>query len=108
MNWADRARGFAVAKTLEPKDHKAYLRALLYPGRFCYSWMTGLMGSNDDAVAFVNERPPARLDVDLIARALKCRQAAADPDALFSARRTLLSQIDACASLFANGDDLPR
>jgi hypothetical protein len=44
----------------------------------------------------------------LIARALECRQTAADPDALFSARRTLLSQIDACASLFADGDDLPR
>jgi hypothetical protein len=66
------------------------------------------MGSNDDAVAFVNERPPARLNVDLIARALECRQTAADPDVLFAARRTLLSQIDACASLFADGDDLPR
>ena len=107
-SWAERARNFAAADMLEPKDHKAYLRTLLYPARFCYSWMTGLMGSNDDAVAFVNERPPARLTVGLIARALECRQTAADPDALFSARRTLLSQIDACASLFAEGYDLPR
>jgi len=107
-NWADGARNFAAAERLEPKDRKAYLRTLLYPGRFCYSWMTGLMGSNDDAVAFVSERPPARLTVGLIARALECRQSAADPDALFSARRTLLSQIDACASLCADGDDLPR
>jgi hypothetical protein len=107
-NWADGARNFAAAERLEPKDRKAYLRTLLYPGRFCYSWMTGLMASNDDAVAFVNERPPARLTVGLIARALECRQTAADPDALFSARRTLLSQIDACASLFAEGYDLPR
>ena len=53
-NWADLARSFAVAETLEPKDHKAYLRTLLYPARFCYSWMTGLMGSNDDAVAFLS------------------------------------------------------
>jgi hypothetical protein len=107
-NWADGVRNFAAAERLEPKDRKAYLRTLLYPGRFCYSWMTGLMGSNDDAVAFVSERPPARLTVGLIARALECRQSAADPDALFSARRTLLSQIDACASLCADGDDLPR
>ena len=107
-NWADGARNFTAAERLEPKDRKAYLRTLLYPGRFCYSWMTGLMASNDDAVAFVNERPPARLTVGLIARALECRQTAADPDALFSARRTLLSQIDACASLFAEGYDLPR
>lgn len=107
-NWADGARNFAAAERLEPKDRKAYLRTLLYPGRFCYSWMTGLMGSNDDAVAFVSERPPARLTVSLIARALECRQTAADPDALFPARRTLLSQIDACASLLAHRDDLPR
>jgi hypothetical protein len=107
-NWADRARSFAAAERLEPQDRKAYLRTLLYPGRFCYSWITGLMGSNDDAVTLVTARPPARLNVGLIARALKCRQTAADPDALFSARRALLSQIDACASLFTYEDDLLR
>jgi hypothetical protein len=100
-NWADRARTFAGAETLEPKDHKEYLRALLYPGRFYYSWMTGLIGSNDDAVAFLNERHPARLEVSLIGRALQCRQTAADPDALFPARKMLLRQIDACAALLA-------
>jgi hypothetical protein len=68
--------------------------------------MTGLMGSNDDAVMFVNERPPARLNVSLIAAALQCRRNAADPDALFSARTTLLSQIDACVVL-TDGGDLP-
>jgi len=99
-NWADRARSFAAAERLEPNDRKAYLRALLYPGRFCYSWMTGLMGSNDDAVAFLSEGHVARLDVGLIARALQCRQTAADPDSLFPARTVLPSQIDACASLF--------
>jgi hypothetical protein len=64
------------------------------------------MGSNDDAVAFVNESPPGQLDVDLITRALECRRAARDPDSLFSARTTLLSQIDACTSLFAVERDL--
>ena len=100
-SWADRARRFAAAEVLEPCDRKAYLRTLLYPARFCYSWTTGLIVSNDDAVAFVNERPPARLDVDLITRALECRRIGCDPDALFSARTMLVSQIDACASLFA-------
>ena len=100
-SWADRARSFAAAEMLEPCDRRAYLRTLLYPARFCYSWTTGLMVSNDDAVAFVNERPPVRLDVDLITRALECRRIGCDPDALFSARTVLVSQIDACASLFA-------
>ena len=63
---------------------------------------------DDNAVAFVTEALPAQLNVGLIARALECRQTAADPDALFPARRMLLSQIDARGSLFADGDDRPR
>jgi predicted nucleotidyltransferase len=99
--WTDLVRRFTSAEALEPKDRKAYLRTLLYPGRFCYSWATGRMGSNDDAAAFLGETPPARLDVSLITRALQCRQADADPDALFPARTTLPSQVDACAALLA-------
>jgi hypothetical protein len=98
-NWTEQARRFATAETLEPKDRKAFLRTLLYPGRFCYSWMTGCMGSNDDAVAFLAKTRPSLLDVSLIARALQCRQADADPDVLFPARTTLPSQVDACAAL---------
>ena len=104
--WVDRARSFAGAETLEPKDHKMYLRTILYPGRFCYSWMTGCTGSNDDAVTFLNEGPVPGLDIDLIARALRCREAAADPDVLFPARTALPAQFDACASLFAGGRSL--
>jgi hypothetical protein len=107
-NWADLASRFAVAKTLEPKDHKAYLRTLLYPARFCYSWITGRMGSNDDAVAFLSEGHVAGLDVGLIARALQCRRAAADPDALFPERNILPAHIGACAALSAGGLNLPR
>ena len=107
-NWSDLARSFAAADVLDPMHRKDYLRALLYPARFCYSWTTGLMGANDDAVAFVNERPVARLDIDLITRALQCRKSAGNPDALFSARATLLAQIDACASLFAVERNFPH
>jgi hypothetical protein len=99
--WAERAQRFAAAEALEPKDHKAYLRTLLYPGRFCYSWTTGLMGSNDDAVAFLKERHAAGLDISVLERALQCRQSATDPDALFPARKVLPSQVDACAELFS-------
>jgi hypothetical protein len=106
-SWAERARSFAEAETLEPKDRKAYLRTLLYPGRFCYSWMTGLMGSNDDAVGFLSERHTAGLDVGLLECALQCRRSAADPDALFPARRVLPSQIDACAALLSGGSGPP-
>ena len=100
-SWAERARSFAAADMLQPKDHKSYLRTLLYPARFCYSWMTGLMGSNDVAVAFLKESHPAGLDVSSLECALQCRQSAADPDALFPARKVLPSQIDACVALIS-------
>jgi predicted nucleotidyltransferase len=98
-NWTKQVRHFATAKTLERTERKAYLRTLLYPGRFCYSWMTGRMGSNDDAVAYLHDTPPARLDVGLVASALRCRNAGADPDALFPARSSLPSQVNVCAEL---------
>jgi hypothetical protein len=82
-DWAARARSFTTAAMLEPKDRKAYLRTLLYPGRLCYSWMTGLIGSNDDAVAFLRDRRVAGLDVNLIARVLQCRQTRRRPRCTF-------------------------
>jgi predicted nucleotidyltransferase len=100
-NWAERARSFADAATLDPKDRKAYLRALLYPARFCYGYISGRMGSNDDAVAFLQERPPPGLDPSPIEQALQCRRAAADPDPLFSLRPILPAQVEACAALIA-------
>jgi hypothetical protein len=103
--WADRARSFAASTLLEAKDRKAFLRTLLYPGRLCYSWITGLIGSNDDAVAFLRDNPLAGLDIGLIAIALQCREDAADPDALFPARAVLSAQVDACAALLSSGSD---
>jgi predicted nucleotidyltransferase len=100
--WTGEARRLACAEMLEPKDRKAYLRALLYPARFCYSWMTGRMGSNDEAVAFLRETHPAQLDVGLIASALQCRQADADPDGLFPLRTALLTHIEVCTAILAD------
>ena len=98
--WAGRAVAMAKLETLEPENRKSYLKTHLYPARFAYSWITGKMGSNDDAVAFVKAEPPDGLDVELITRALKCRHDAADPDMLFDARTSLPSQFEACARLF--------
>jgi predicted nucleotidyltransferase len=98
-NWISGATAFAKARELHPRDRKAYLRALLYPARFVFSWMTGRMGSNDEAVAYLADHAPIGLDVDLIRSALACRRDAADPDPLFAARAGLLRQIAACARL---------
>ena len=98
-NWAARAKEFADAAALDPKDRKAYLRALLYPARFCFSYTTGRMTSNDAAVAYLREHTTSSLELDCIEQALRCRRAAADPDSLFDLRSRLPAQVDACAAL---------
>lgn len=100
-NWAKLAQDFAAAPALEPNGRKRYLRALLYPARLCFSYATGLMGSNDDAVAYLRARTPRGLDLTSIERALECRRTDADPDILFELRRLLPAQVDACAVLIA-------
>jgi hypothetical protein len=94
-NWIESAEAFASSDALAAEDRKSYLRALLYPARFVASFMTGRMMSNDDAVAKVCELCPGGLDAGLIQRALDCRRAAADPDALFPARALLPGQVAA-------------
>jgi predicted nucleotidyltransferase len=99
--WTDQALRFAATNALEQKDRKPYLRALLYPARLCFSYVTGRMGSNDQAVAFLEDAAPAGLDVDLIVRALQVRQGDTDPDPLFAERAKLPAQVEACAALVA-------
>ena len=98
-NWQAAAARFAALDMLAAADHKPYLRAHLYPARFAYSWATGRMSSNDDAVAYLHENPPQGLDLALLDRALRCRHEAADPDGLFADRAALPRQVDACARL---------
>ncbi len=99
--WTKSATAFAALDALEPAGHKPYLRAHLYPARFVYSWTTGRMASNDDAVAFLDRHHPDGLDVELVVRALRCRSDARDPDILFADRTSLPRQVDACARLIA-------
>jgi hypothetical protein len=72
---------------------------MLYPARLCFGYVTGLMSSNDDAVAYVRERSPAGLDLTSIEQALQCGRAATDPDYLFGLRSLLPAQVGACAAL---------
>lgn len=107
-SWTEQARRFAGAKTLDPQDRKPYLRALLYPARLCFSWITGRMGANDEAVSVLVRSPPDGLDVRLLINALQCRQANADPDPLFSERSRLLAQVVACEALIGATDEPSR
>jgi predicted nucleotidyltransferase len=98
-NWAQGAEKFAALTSLAPADHKPFLRAFLYPARLVYSWTTGGMASNDDAIALVRDAPPPDLDVDLLVRAFRVRCDAADPDSLFDDRKSLPGLVRACARM---------
>lgn len=102
-NWTGQIRHFMAQSMLDPDEHKPYLRCLLYPARLLYSWATGAMASNDDAVAFVRTTRVAGLDVDLITRALQFRQESRDLDALFPERMKLAGQLSACHGAIRQG-----
>jgi len=101
-NWRRAAQRFECLDRLPANERKAYLRVLLYPARFAFSWITGRVASNDDAVDFVCERRPLGLDTDLIGRALQCRLSDSDPDPLFEARTVLPQQVEACERIETN------
>jgi predicted nucleotidyltransferase len=100
-NWSAQVEKLNALEELTSNSHKAYMRALLYPARFAYSWTMGLMASNDAAVAWLRPHAPAGLDVELVERALDCRNEDRDPDHLFAERSKLLRQRDACLRLAA-------
>jgi hypothetical protein len=100
-NWTETADRFARTDVLAPGDHKAFIRTLLYPARLIYSWTTGRMASNDEAVAFTRERRPEGMNTEILTQALAYRQAGADPNALYPARAGLRDQIKSCARFIA-------
>jgi hypothetical protein len=79
----------------------------LIPARFVASFMTGKMMANDDPVVRLQEFCPCDLDAGLVERALACRRAATDPDALFPARTLLPSQVAALDRLVHTVADWP-
>jgi hypothetical protein len=99
--WAASVRRFSALDELTADDGKRYLRTLLYPARLVFSWMTGGVASNDDAVGFVSKQARIGLDIGLIECALACRHSGEDPLLLFTARKGLLQQLAACERLLA-------
>lgn len=94
------ARVTALA-ALDDTTRKPYIRALLYPARFLYSWHSGLMASNDIAVEFLHEQPQPPLDLGLIDRALACRLAERPSDELFGERDKLGGLLAVCEQVAA-------
>lgn len=87
--WSQQAVRFATLDELPAEEQKRYLRALLYPARLLYSWETGRMSSNDEAVAFVENRALGGPDFAIVRRTLECRNRGESPEALFAERAKL-------------------
>jgi hypothetical protein len=96
-SWSQSVLRFSTLEELAIEDRKRYLRTVLYPARFLYSWETGKVASNDRAVAHLKERDLVGREFDIVACALQCRNQGSDPLPLFSQRKKLLRLLDICA-----------
>jgi hypothetical protein len=96
--WSQEVQVLSALSELTVADHKRYLRALLYPARFFYSWETGTIGSNDQAVAFLQGRA-LQIDTGVVVRALHCRNQGGDLKSLFGERSKLLPLREMCKQL---------
>jgi predicted nucleotidyltransferase len=98
-HWSQQVIQLSALAVLGVADHKRYLRALLYPARFVFSWETGNIASNDTAVAYVGSRGLLGPDIDIVARALRCRNDGSDPGDLFSERLRLPRLLEICTTV---------
>lgn len=89
--WAEKTAYFTTLVALDERDHKELVRCALYPARLLYTWRTGGICSNEEAVAQLRRSVPAGLELGLIEQALICRASEASPEAIF-ARRSLLEK----------------
>jgi predicted nucleotidyltransferase len=98
-SWREQIARVAALAALDDVTRRTYIRALLYPARFLYSWHVGRMASNDEAVAFLHAQLQPGIDLDLIDRALACRIANRPSDELFGERGKLAGQLAACLKI---------
>jgi hypothetical protein len=98
-SWREQVARVTALAELDDRMRKRLIRAFLYPARFLYSWHTGRMASDDEAVAFLHKQPQGDIDLDFIDRALACRNVNRPPDELFGERGKLPDLLAACAKI---------
>jgi len=72
-SWKPRLPRLNRLTSLEAKDRKPYIRAILYAARLIYTWDNLAVGSNDAAVEYLHRVEPEGLDLTPIDMALACR-----------------------------------
>lgn len=91
-SWRSRLPGLSRLTMLEAKDHKPYIRAILYAARLIYTWDNLAVASNDSAVDYLHKIEPPGLDLNLIDLALACRNGMCAIEDVFAAGGDLNQQ----------------
>jgi predicted nucleotidyltransferase len=91
-SWKSRLPELSRLTSLEPKDRKPYIRAILYAARLIYTWDNLAVDSNGRAVEYLHEVQPSGLDLKPIDLALACRQEKCTAEDVFSLRPDLNHQ----------------
>jgi len=91
-SWKSRLPELSSLTSLEPKDRKPYIRAILYPARLIYTWDKLAVDSNDRAVEYLHQVQTPGLDLKSIDMALACRNEKCAAEDVFSLRADLNRQ----------------
>jgi hypothetical protein len=91
-SWKPRLPELNRLTTLEPKDRKPYIRAILYAARLIYTWDKLAVDSNDRAVDYLHQVQPSGLDLKPIDMALACRNEKYTAEDVFALRTDLIRQ----------------
>jgi hypothetical protein len=97
-SWKSRLPELSRLTTLEPKDRKPYIRAILYAARLIYIWDNLVVDSNDRAVEYLHQVQPPGLDLKPIDMALACRNGISTAEDVFSLRADLDRQCESAIS----------
>lgn len=101
-SWKSRLPELSGLTTLEPKDRKPYIRAILYAARLIYTWENLAVDSNDRAVEYLHQVQPSGLDLKPIDMALSCRNGKCAAEDVFALRTDLNRQCEAALSYISN------
>lgn len=97
-SWKSRLPELSRLTTLEPKDRKPYIRAILYAARLIYTWDNLAVDSNDRAVEYLHQVQPPGLDLKPIDMALVCRDEKCTVEDVFALCTDLISQCERAIS----------
>jgi hypothetical protein len=97
-SWKPRVPELGRLTTLEPKDRKPYIRAILYAARLIYTWDNLTVASNDRAVEYLHQVQPPGLDLKPIDMALACRNDKCTAEEVFALHSDLNRQCESAVS----------